>query len=142
MFPGPGNGVCCARLGSQLPVCNRAFRAPGLAREHGDAQRRRAQRAKDQARIRCFQRAVCVRSEAQRALCPALQREPPEGAAGEGRGRRDWWLPRGCSRLATVARPPPFAGHKHPGPSLHNDRYVKAGAPRASARAYDPLHAA
>ena len=67
---------------------------------------------------------------------------PREGAVGKGRGRRARWRPRGRPRLATVATPPPFAGHKHPGPSLHNDRYVKAGAPRASVRACDSLHAA
>ena len=54
MFPGPGNGVRRARLGSQLPVCNRAFRAPGLEREHRDAKRLGAQPAQDPARIRCL----------------------------------------------------------------------------------------
>ncbi len=63
---------------------------------------------------------------------------PREGAVGKGRGGRAWWLPRRRSGLAPVATPPPLAGHKHPGPSLHNDRYVKAGAPRASVGVHDP----
>mgnify|MGYP003520014823 CR=1 FL=1 len=69
MFPGPGNGVRRARLGSQLPVCNRAFRAPGLEREHADAKRLRAQQAEDLARIGCFSNGSV---RAQRALCRAL----------------------------------------------------------------------
>ena len=74
-------------MGSQLPVCNRAFRAPGLPREHRDAKRLGAQRAEDLARIRWLSAGSVRAEEAQRALCPALQREPPRGGGGKGTGR-------------------------------------------------------
>lgn len=85
MFPGPGNGVRRARLGSQLPVCNRAFRAPGLEREHRDAKRLGAQRAEDLARIRWLSKgSVRVERSAARTL-PCLA----EGAPARGRWERD-----------------------------------------------------
>ena len=99
MFPGPGNGVGAARFGSQLPVCNRVVRAPGLEREHGDAERRRAQQAEDPARIRCFSTAGCAGAKRKRTL-PAIDCAAPWGAARRARWRSARFVARGARVLA------------------------------------------